>query len=113
MKKRNFLLGRGERLTEPVKVPSGPVDKISPYTFAETKERLQPMLNNLADKIRKLSDDVCPEGNTVVALTLNPEFIAKSYYPEKLLRTLGLETIGSRKKVITPEKKRKVKKENP
>ncbi|AJW63035.1 Subtilase family protein [Elizabethkingia miricola] len=107
MKKRNFLLGRGERLAEPVRIPTGPVDKLSPYTFAETKERLQPMLNNLAEKINKLSNDVCPEGNTVAVLTLNPEFIAKSYYPDKLLRTLGLETIGSRKKIITPEKKSK------
>ena len=107
MKKRNFLLGRGERLAEPVRVPSGPVDKISPYTFAEAKERLQPMLDRLVEKISKLPDDVCPEGNTVATLTLNPEFIAKSYYPDKLLRTLGLETIGSRKRKITPEKKSK------
>lgn len=107
MKKRNFLLGRGERLAEPVKIPTGPVDKISPYTFSEAKERLQPMLNRLAEKINELPEDVCPEGNTVALLTLNPEFIAKSYYPDKLLLTLGLQTIGSRKRVITPEKKSK------
>lgn len=107
MKKKNFLLGRGERLAEPVKVPSGPVDKISPYTFDEAKSRLKPMLENLVETINNLPEDVCPEGDTIASLTLNPEFIAKSYYPDKLLRSLGLETVGSRKKILTPEKKSK------
>ncbi|MFP5438965.1 MAG: S8 family peptidase [Bacteroidia bacterium] len=107
MSKRNFLLGKGERLTEPVVVPSGGGPKESPYTFYEAKERLQPMLDNLASKVRSLSDDVCPGGLTVATITLNPEYIAKSYHPTELLRSVGLTSIGSRKKNITPEKKSK------
>ncbi|MBJ2126592.1 S8 family peptidase [Flavobacterium sp. IB48] len=107
MSKRNFLLGKGERLTEPVIVPSGGGAKESPYTFYEAKERLQPMLDNLADKVRSLPDDICPGGLTVATITLNPEYIAKSYHPTELLRSVGLTSIGSRKRTITPEKKSK------
>ncbi|GEM_PF-3861155 len=35
MAKINFLLGKGERLTEQVRVLSGPVEKAAPYTFSE------------------------------------------------------------------------------
>lgn len=107
MSKRNFLLGKGERLTEPVIVPSGGAAKESPYTFYEAKERLQPMLDNLADKVRSLPDEICPGGLTVATITLNPEYIAKSYHPSELLRSVGLTSIGSRKRNIIPEKKSK------
>lgn len=110
MKKKNFLLGKGERLAEPIRVPSGPVDKIPPYTFEEAKERLQPMLNELVGEIENLPDYLCPDGNTIAILTLNPEYIAKSYYPDKLLRKIGLETVGSRSRKITPKKKSKERK---
>ena len=107
MSKRNFLLGKGERLTEPVIVPSGGGAKESPYTFYEAKERLQPMLDNLASKVRSLPDEVCPGGLTVATITLNPEYIAKSYHPTELLRSVGLTSIGSRRRTIIPEKKSK------
>lgn len=107
MSKRNFLLGKGERLTEPVIVPSGGAAKESPYTFYEAKERLQPMLDNLADKVRSLPDEICPGGLTVATITLNPEYIAKSYHPTELLRSVGLRSIGSKKRNITPEKRSK------
>ncbi len=60
MAKRNFLLGKGERLTEQVRVPSGGVDKVSPYTFAEARQRLQPMLQNVVAKIENLPAGACP-----------------------------------------------------
>jgi hypothetical protein len=107
MNKRNFLLGKGERLAEDIKVGSPPVNKIPPYTFDEAKSRLQPMLNNIVAEIDKLPSDACPDDIAVARITLNPEFIAKTYYPSELLRSVGLETIGSRARNITPEKKSK------
>ena len=44
--KRNFFLGKGERLTEPV-TPSGrKLDKEPPYAYEEARARLAPMLEN-------------------------------------------------------------------
>lgn len=57
MAKRNFLLGKGERLTEQVRVPSGPVNKVAPYTFSEAKDRLQPMLDRVVKDIVNLPAD--------------------------------------------------------
>lgn len=107
MAKRNFLLGKGERLTEQVRVPSGPVDKVSPYTFSESKLRLQPMLESVVREISNLPASACPEDYAIATITLNPEYIAKTYYPSELLRAVGLETVGSRARKILPEKKSK------
>lgn len=107
MAKRNFLLGRGERLTEAVVVKSGPPNKQHPYSFAEAKSRLVPMLQSAVRTIDALPDEACPEGQAVASVTLNPEYIAKSYYPLDLFRTAGLTPVGSRPRRITPEKRSK------
>lgn len=105
MRKQNFLLGRGERLTANVTVPSGPVDKQPPYSFTEAKGRLSPMLGRAVAAIDNLPDDACPQDQAVVSLTLNPEYIAKSYYPSELFRDVGIEVVGSRPKKVTPAKR--------
>jgi len=105
MAKRNFLLGKGERLAEVIRVGSNPVIKIAPYTFSEAQERLQPMLEKVVSEIDKLPADACPDDLAVATITLNPEYIAKSYFPAELLRAAGLETVGSRSRNIIPEKK--------
>lgn len=105
MAKRNFLLGKGERLTAPIQASSRPVNKIAPYTFSEAKQRLQPMVESVANEVEKLPAEACPDDLAVATITLNPEYIAKSYYPTELLRGLGLATVGSRNRQIKPDKK--------
>ncbi len=107
MSNRNFLLGRGERLAENVVVRSAAPDKQAPYTFFEARDRLQPMLHTAVQAVDDLPDAACPDDQAVVSLTLNPEYIAKSYYPQELLKNAGLETIGSKPRRITPKKKSK------
>ena len=107
MNKRNFLLGRGERLVADVVGARGGAPKSHPYTFSQAKDRIAPMLTRMVRGIDQLPDEACPNDVAVAAVTLNPEFIAKSYFPEKLLETLGLETVGSRPRRITPEKRSK------
>jgi hypothetical protein len=46
--KRNFLLAKGERLTKDVTVKTGGQPKEAPYTFAEARARLKPMLADVA-----------------------------------------------------------------
>jgi hypothetical protein len=103
--KRNFLLGKGERLAEDIRVGSPPVNKVSPYTFEQAKKRLEPMLKLTVSEIEELPADACPDDLAVATITMNPEYIAKTYFPADLLRAVGLEPIGSRSKIITPEKK--------
>lgn len=104
---RNFLLGKGERLTSDI-VPSGrKMDKVAPYTFDEARTRLVPMLSAVASAIDALPAAACPNGEAVSSLILNPEYIAKSYYPNNLLRNYGLRAVGSRESRVTPEKRSK------
>jgi hypothetical protein len=105
MAKRNFLLGKGERLAEDIRVGSPPVDKVLPYTFNEAKERLAPMIDYVAAEIQNLPAEACPDDFAVATITMNPEFIAKTYFPSELFRSVGLETVGSRSRIIKPEKK--------
>lgn len=107
MAKKNFLLGKGERLTEQVRVPSGPVNKVPPYTFYEAKERLQPMLDTVVENLERLPSNAFPDDLAVATLTLHPEYIAKTYHPAELLRSLGLTAVGSRARKIKPERKSK------
>lgn len=105
MTKRNFLLGKGERLTEKVRGVTGGAPKIPPYTFQEAVSRVHPMLNKVVDRLDALPATACPNDQAVIALTLNPEYIAKSYFPANLLQSVGLEAVGSRAKRVTPEKR--------
>ncbi|WP_199513142.1 S8 family peptidase [Nucisporomicrobium flavum] len=51
-----------------------------------------------------LPDEACPNGESVGLLTLHPEWIAKSYFPDRLLEEFHLRAVGSRPVTITPEK---------
>jgi hypothetical protein len=107
MTKQNFLLGKGERLVEEVAGVRGGGPKSHPYTFTEAKARISPMLARVVRGIDHLPDAACPNDRAVATITLNPEYIAKSYFPDKLFEAIGLETVGSRPRRIKPEKRSK------
>src|SRR5690606_41221864 len=50
-----------------------------------------------------LSTTACPDDFAVARLMMNPSFIARSYFPTRLLRAVGLESVGSRTVKVTPE----------
>ena len=105
MAKRNFLLGNGERLTEDVLVRPGGGPKEAPYTFGEVLGRLSAMVSQAILQIDNLPSEACPNDQAIVSLTLNPEYIAKSYFPKALLQDVGFEVVGSRPKKIKPKKR--------
>lgn len=107
MTKRNFLLGKGERLIEPVTGVRGGGPKSHPYTFSEARERIAPMLSRVVRGIDQLPASACPNDRAVATVTLNPEYIAKSYFPDKLFELIGLEPVGSHPRRVTPEKRSK------
>lgn len=107
MADKNFLLGKGERLTADVVVRGGGGPKSTPYTFGEAKKRLAPMLKQAIEDVDGLPDDAFPDDQAIVSLTLNPEYTAKSYFPTALLQDVGIEVVGSRPRKLTPEKRSK------
>ncbi|MCY4167378.1 MAG: hypothetical protein OXD36_06690 [Rhodobacter sp.] len=105
MAQQNFLLGKGERLTTDNVVKRGGQPKEEPYTIAEARDRLAPMVAGAAAAIDDLPEAACPKDEAVISLTLNPQYIAKSYFPGNLLGDVGIEVVGSRPRQITPEKR--------
>jgi len=103
----NYLLGKGERLIQETFGVSGGGDKNPVYTFAEAQARLRPMISAATRSIDELPAEACPGDQAVAAVTINPEYIAKSYYPSDFLRALGLTAVGSRPKKIVPAKRSK------
>lgn len=99
---KNYLIGRGELLTEPVGPPPIKPNKAHPYSVDEAKRRLAPQLAKTVEAMRS-SDVIAPDGVHVVRFALHPAYIAKSYYPTKLLQQSGLEAVGSRNRQIQPE----------
>lgn len=107
MSKRNFLLGKGERLVEDIPPKSGGGPKAAPYTFSEARARLTPMLTRTVGELDALPAAACPDDRAVAAITLNPEYIAKSHFPADLFNAIGIQPIGSRPKRVVPEKRSK------
>ncbi len=100
----NFILGRGERLVNSIQPPAIAPDKVAPYTVGEALDRLMPQLEHSLGEISSLPELATPNGEAVLALTLHPAYIAKSYYPKKLLKEFGVEAIGSKGSLVQPEK---------
>lgn len=104
MSKTNFLIGRGELLTHDIKGPRIKPSKADAYSLPEAKKRLAPQIVATAKELNKLPADACPADFAVARFTMNPSYIAKSFFPNALLRRAGLESIGSKTRIITPDK---------
>ncbi|CAN7565034.1 S8 family peptidase [Pseudarthrobacter oxydans] len=101
----NFILGYGERLSEPVPPPGKKMDaKKFPYTPEEAIIRLLPQIHGVNRELSDLPNDVFPDDEAVAAITLHPQFLAKSYFPETLLNGALLRAIGSTRELVVPEK---------
>ena len=62
--KQNFLLGKGERLTEPVSMSGRrQPPRQRPYSMTEARSRIKPMLEETARSLRELPDSACPNGD--------------------------------------------------
>jgi hypothetical protein len=104
MNQTNFLIGRGELLTKDIPGPRRLIKKAEAYTFDIARERLEPQIEYTANELKKLPGEACPADMAVGLLTLNPSFIARSFFPNHLLRAAGLESVGSRSVTVKPER---------
>ena len=103
MSQTNFLIGRGELLTHDIVGPKRMPGKAEVYTFAQARELLVPQFRRAAQTLDELPADACPGDFAVARLMMNPSFIARSYFPTGLLRSTGLESIGSRTVKVKPQ----------
>lgn len=103
MARSNYLIGRGELLVESIGAPRRRPSKAHPYEVHEAAARLLPQLHEVIDSFPQ-SSAASPDDVEVVKFALHPAYIAKSYYPDELFASLGLEAVGSRDLKIRPEK---------
>lgn len=101
----NFLIGKGELLTEKITrknkyVPPGE----GVYDFNHVKDKILPELEKIADSVNKKKSDLLPANIEVIKVIMNPSYTARSSFPSKFLREAGLNTIGSKNTKITPQK---------
>ncbi len=104
VRENNFLLGHGERLTKEIKLQPGGDLKSPPYDFVESKERVGKMLSGTVQAFNNLPQEACPNNQVVAKLTLHPRYISKSDFPNQLLKSVHLTTVGSRPQMVRPEK---------
>jgi hypothetical protein len=69
---RNFLLGYGERLTDPVRHNSGPPNKRLPYTVEQAAARLASQVSDAASDFDNLPELARPRDEVVAIATLHP-----------------------------------------
>lgn len=104
MESNNFLLGYGEKLASSEKKPGAQIDKKPPYSIPYAKDRVEKRIHIVNEDFRNVPDLACPNGELVAVLTLHHRYIAKSEYPNNLLRHVGLRPIGRKpSKKFLPE----------
>jgi len=104
MNNKNLLLGYGETLAFDIPTPGGGGSKKHPYSYEEARNRALKETTSLLSKLDDLPEGACPNGKAVAKFTLHPAYLAKSYYPINLMKTFGLDSIGSKAVTITPRK---------
>lgn len=97
------ILSKAESYTvsnEPRKMHPSP--KKIPYSAPVASGRVKRMLSEIKLESSLLSEKSKPDGKIVTKLTLHPSFLAKSYFPKKVLKDYGLISLGSKEVLIEP-----------
>lgn len=102
MAKTRFLIGNGESLVSKITANTGSGEKAHPYEFEERVQTLTPVISSVLAEVDRLPKAACPGDEAVIAMTLHPSYLARSYHPSGLLRELGLRQVGSRETSIDP-----------
>lgn len=100
---KNFIIGYGETLTNPVSIKKGSGDKKHPYTEEEGRLRFQHNLEEIIWDIENKPAETCANDEVVVKFIQHPSYLAKTYYPRKLFKKFGIKDVGSRSIKISPD----------
>ncbi|MGF1878213.1 S8 family peptidase [Photobacterium frigidiphilum] len=102
--KVNYLIGKAEVLTTLTPPPKMNPQGRELYTLNEVVQRLQPQFFEVSNNLKELDHDLCPRDYSVTKLTLHPSYIAKGHFPKKLLREIGVHSIGSKATDVKPDR---------
>jgi hypothetical protein len=97
------LIGRGELLTHDIKGPKRMPGKAEVYSLHRSRRTTDATVLSNRDSTGRLAPDACPGDFGVARLTMNPSYIARSFFPVAMLRTVGLESVGSRTVKVIPD----------
>jgi len=103
MARVNYLIGRGELLADAIDGPRISPDKLHPYEVDEARARLAPQLGAVVESLSE-GPIFAPAGIHVAKFLLHPAYVAKSYSPQAFFRRANLEPVGSRERLVVPEK---------
>lgn len=95
MAKKNFLLKGDAEEVHRAEDSQWEAASPAPYEMHEAVERLAPQLEEAAEKLRDLPEELCPGDHGVVALKMHPEASRNSHYPAAILSTYELRHLGS------------------
>ncbi|ABE58439.1 S8 family peptidase [Chromohalobacter israelensis] len=104
MAEKNFLLGKGERLADPIVKKTAGGEKKLPYSYDYSSKFIKDKASEVEKYLKSLQEGACPDGRFVASITIHPRFISKSDYPLEFLRIAGFETIGGRSQWVEPKK---------
>lgn len=102
MSSKNLLLSGGEKLVGVAEIARPRGDKSMPYSFEEVRDAILQPLADIRTSLRNVARVAKPRDEGVFEMVLHPSFLARSYYPVKLLRAMGLRDVGSKERIITP-----------
>jgi hypothetical protein len=94
--RRNYLLGRGERLAKEHDRTGSGRQKNPPYDFVTSRNRLVRPVELLSKWADRQPDSACPNNRVVAAVTIHPRYISKSEQPTDFFERIGLSPIGRR-----------------
>lgn len=104
MPKKNYIIGRAEELTSITPPPKIKPPQGGLYTVEESIQRLTPQFEQVVKEVNQYDDSLCPKDYVVTKLTLHPSYIAKGHFPKRLLREVGVRSIGSRAAEVKPDR---------
>ncbi|HGY9614526.1 S8 family peptidase [Vibrio harveyi] len=105
MEKRLPILSKAEVYSDPApKKKSKPNPKKMPYQISEAKGRIYHQLEDTVKHFDDLPTLSSPDDKVVSKITLHPSFLAKSYFPKKLLAHYDFQNLGSKEVILEPEK---------
>ncbi len=104
---RRFLLGKGENLAEMLVYPRRSIKKEPVYGLDVAKSQLSAGLAAAVSYFDALPEKACPENEVTAMMVLHPTYIAKTYWPSRLVDDEHLRSVGSRPLRLIPRKVRK------
>ena len=99
-KNRKPILYNGQIYSKPIAKSLGGGEKVMPFTYDEARDFVLKDIAKTRHVLNKLPKSSRLPNEVVLSLKLQPEFAAKSYYPENLFdlgsKKFGIKEIGSR-----------------